>query len=237
MLALIFPVKNLQSNKKNMKTIVSAPLGHFQKPGNPGEPSTFPISPPTALEGVINSVYWHPGHAVQVKSITVLNPIKYTTGTFTQFDHQTGKPWLRTYELLVEPKYLVDFWLECDPDIDCNKRIGQLSRRLLKGQHYYQPCMGISDYPATVELLAKDATPPKAIDIEEMELGLMPHYWTWQHSEKPGKKPFARKTSALKSLRPLERMTGTPVMFSAKIVKGVVKVPPYPRRGENGYAN
>jgi CRISPR-associated Cas5-like protein len=62
-----------------LKVIISAPLGHFQRPGNPGEPSTYPVITPTACEGVINAVYWHPGHSVQVKSISVLNPIKYTT--------------------------------------------------------------------------------------------------------------------------------------------------------------
>ena len=220
-----------------MKVIISAPLGHFQRPGNPGEPRTYSIITPTAVEGIINAVYWHPGQSVQVTSISILNPIAYTTETVTQLNHQTGDPWLRTYELLVKPKYLVDFWLECDAEVDCDKRIGQLVRRLLSGQHYYQPSMGISDYPATVELLAKDAISPAPIDIKEMGLGRMPHYWTWKSTSKPVKKTFARRTTAMLADRPLERVTGEAVMFEARIINGVVTVPTYPRRGEGGYAN
>jgi CRISPR-associated protein Cas5d len=219
-----------------LKAILSAPLGHFQRPGNPGEPSTYPVIPPTAVEGVINSVYWHPGHSVQVKSIAVLNPIKYTTETLTQFDHQTGDPWLRTYELVVKPRYLVDFWLDCDSEIDSAKRIGQLARRLQQGQHYCQPCMGLSDYPATVELLAKDDPGPASLPID-LGLGRMPHYWTWESAPKPVRKTFARRTTAMVADRPLERVTRKPVMFDAELVNGVMIIPRYPRRGENGYAN
>jgi CRISPR-associated protein Cas5d len=219
-----------------VKIVISAPLGHFQRPGNPGEPSTYPIIPPTAIEGIINSVYWHPGHSVQVKSIALLSPVRYTTETVMQLDHQTEKPWLRTYELLVEPKYLVDFWLDCDKDVDEKKRIGQLARRLHQGQHYCQPCMGLSDFPATVDLLGKDAVGPEPLRIN-LGLGRMPHYWSWVSSAKPIRKPFARRTTAMVADRPLERVTGKPVMFDAELVNGVVAVPNYPQRGQNGYAN
>jgi CRISPR-associated protein Cas5d len=219
-----------------VKVIISAPLGHFQRPGNPGEPSTYPVIPPTAVEGVINAVYWHPGHSVQVKSIAILNPIKYTTETVTQLDHQTSKPWLRTYELLIEPKYLVDFWLECDADIDSAKRIGQLARKLQQGEHYYQPSMGISDYPATVELLPKNDPGPPPLEIT-LGLGRLPHYWTWESTPKPVKKTFARRTTAMLTERLLQRVTGNAVMFDAELIKGVITIPNYPRRGEAGYAN
>lgn len=182
-------------------------------------------------------MYWHPGHSVQVKSISVLSPIKYTTETVKQLDHTNSKPWLRTYELLVEPKFLVDFWLECDSDIDSAKRIGQLARRLQSGQHYHQPSMGISDYPATVELLPKNAQDPTPIDIPEMGLGRMPHYWTWQTAPKPVQKSFARRTTAMLAERPMQRVTGEAVMFEAVLINGVITVPKYPRRGVNGYAN
>ena len=219
-----------------MKVIISSPMGHFQRPGNPGEPSTYPVITPTAFEGTINSVYWHPGHSVQVKSISLLSPIRYTTETLTQFDHQTGKPWLRTYELLVEPKYLVEFWLECDRDVDPNKRIGSLARRLQSGQHYYQPYMGISDYPATIELLPKDAVDPPA-QLIDMELGRMPHYWSWKPTAQPVPKTFARRTTAQLADRPMERVTGKAVMFDAILKQGKIEVPKYPQRGANGYAN
>ena len=97
--------------------------------------------------------------------------------------------------------------------------------------------MGISDYPATVELLAKDAVSPAPIDIKQMSLGRMPHYWTWEPTAKPVKKTFARRTTALLADRPMERVTGAAVMFEAKIINGVVTVPAYPRRGQSGYAN
>ena len=219
-----------------MKVIISAQFGHFQRPGNPGEPSTYPVIPPTAFEGLINNVYWHPGHTVQVKSISVLKPIKYTTETVTQFDHQTGKPWLRTYELLIEPEYLVDFWLDCDPEIDSKERIGQLTRRLQHGKHFCQPSMGISDFPATVELLAKDAPDPPIQQID-MELGRMPHYWIWESAPKPVAKTFARRTSGQLSERPMERVIGKAVMFNAELKKGKIAVDRYPQRGVNGYAN
>jgi CRISPR-associated protein Cas5d len=219
-----------------MKVILSAHLGHFQRPGNPGEPSTYPVISPTAVEGIINSVYWHPGHSVQIKKIAVLNEIRYTTETVTQLDHQSGKPWLRTYELLVEPKYLIEFWLECDSSVDSNKRIGQLARRLNSGQHFVQPCMGLSDFPATIELLAKDEPEPEPIQIN-LELGRLPHYWCWEASPKPVRKTFARRTNSLVAERPLERVVGKPVMFSASLVDGVITVPRYPQRGQNGYAN
>jgi CRISPR-associated Cas5-like protein len=219
-----------------VKVIVSAPLGHFQRPGNPGEPSTYPVMPPTAAEGIVNAAYWHPGHSVQVKSISVLAPIQYTTETVMQLDHQSGKPWLRTYELLVEPKYLVEFWLECDEGIDSKKRIGQLARRLQQGQHFCQPCMGLSDYPASVTLLAKDDPGPELEKIS-MGLGRMPHYWSWEPAPKPVRKSFARRTTAMVADRPLERVTGVPIMFNAELMDGRVTIPRYPQRGMNGYAN
>ena len=219
-----------------MKAILSARMGHFQRPGNPGEPSTYPVITPTAVEGVINAVYWHPGHSVQVKSISVLKPIRYTTETVTQFDHQRGKPWLRTYELLIEPEYSVEFWLECDRDVDPNKRIGELARRLQSGQHYYQPYMGISDYPATVRLLAKDEPDPAAEKID-LELGRMPHYWLWEPAPKPVSKSFARRTTAQLTDRPMAQVTGKAAMFDAVLKQGTIAVPKYPQRGVGGYAN
>lgn len=219
-----------------MKVIISAPFGHFQRPGNPGEPSTYPVITPTAFQGLIDSVYWHPGHTVQVKTISLLNPIKYTTETVTQLDHHSGKPWLRTYELLVEPRYGVEFWLACEENVDSCKRVGQLARKLLAGEHYYQPAMGISDYPATIELLGKNEVMEKPQDIS-MGIGRMPHYWTWEKTPKPTKKSFARRTTAMTEARPLERVKGVPVMFNAEMVKGVITVDPYPSMGANGYAD
>jgi CRISPR-associated protein Cas5d len=227
----------MQVNRRtqSVKVIISAPLGHFQRPGNPGEPSTYPLITPTAVEGVINAVSWHPGHSVQVKSIAVLNPIEYTTETVTQHDHSNGDPWLRTYELLVNPRFLVDFWLECDADVDASKRIGLLARRLQSGQHYYQPTMGLSDFPAKVELLPKDAMGPPPQDLT-FGVGQMPHYWRWSDTQKAGRKPFARRTTAMLAERPLIRSEGEAVMFNAKLINGVMMVDHYPKRGENGYA-
>jgi CRISPR-associated protein Cas5d len=219
-----------------MKIVISASFGHFQRPGNPGEPSTYPVIPPTAVEGVVNAAYWHPGHAVQVKSISVLSPIRYTTETVTQFNHQDGKPWLRTYELLIEPRYLVEFWLECDPEIDAKKRVGELTRKLQEGKHYYQPSMGISDFPATIDLLPKGAKSPTPLEID-LGLGRMPHYWVWEPTAKPVKKTFARRTNSLIENRPLQRVTGKAAMFDAELKEGTIAIPPYPRRGEGGYAN
>ncbi|OUC12903.1 MAG: CRISPR-associated protein Cas5 [Alkalinema sp. CACIAM 70d] len=218
-----------------MKVVISASLGHFQRPGNPGEPSTYPIIPPTAVAGVIDSIYWHPGHTVQVRSIGLINPIEYTTETVTQLDHTNGASWLRTYELLVNPAFLVDFWLECASGVDVNKRVGLLCRRLQSGQHYQQPCMGLSDFPAAVRLLAKDETPPPVIDID-MPIGPMPHYWQWRSVNKPGKKPFVRRTSSIADERPLQHSEGRAMFFDARLVGGIVSVPNYPVRGEDGYA-
>jgi CRISPR-associated Cas5-like protein len=220
-----------------MRIIISAPFGHFQRPGNPGEPSTYPIIPPTAVEGLVGAVYWHPGQSVQVKSISLLKPIQYTTETVTQFDHQTSKSWLRTYEILISPSYLVDFRLELDSGIDSKSRIGQLTRRLMEGKHYHQPCMGLSDYPAAVELLAEKAPNPTIIDLS-LNLGLMPHYWSWLPMSKvAGKKPFARRTTNQLADRPMQRVTGKAVMFNAKLERGTMQIPHYPQRGQEGYAN
>jgi CRISPR-associated protein Cas5d len=221
-----------------LQVVISADRGHFQRPGNPGEPSTYPVIPPTAVEGIIAAVYWHPGQSVQVRSISLLNKIEYTTETVTQFDHQNEGSWLRTYELVVNPCYLVNFRLEFDRDIDSSARIGQLTRRLLAGEHYFQPSMGISDFPATVKLLAKDDKGPKPIDLT-LDLGRMPHYWIWEEPSKASssKKTFARRTTAQLADRPMKRVVGQAKMFEARMEKGQIVIPPYPPRGVGGYAN
>jgi CRISPR-associated protein Cas5d len=221
-----------------MRIIIESSFGHFQRPGNPGEPSTYPVITPTAAAGIIDNVYWHPGHTTKINSIGVLNPIEYASETLKQRNHSNGKTWLRTFELVANPRYVIDFWLHCDQGVDSKKRYGMLRDRLLEGAHFIQPYMGISDYPVTIELLDKDAPDPKCLDIN-FPLGRMPHYARFepaQRAYKAGEKPFLRRTNKLIEDRPLDAVVADYVFFTATLKHGVIEVDEYPNIGVNGYA-
>lgn len=55
---------------------IQAPMALFSRPELKSERYSYDIPTPSALRGVLESVYWHPGITYVIDEIKVINPIK-----------------------------------------------------------------------------------------------------------------------------------------------------------------
>ena len=60
------------------KTIVTGDYACFSRPEMKVERVRYDVPTPSALEGLIKSVYWKPAVRYQINKIVVFNPIEFT---------------------------------------------------------------------------------------------------------------------------------------------------------------
>lgn len=170
-----------------MRFVVHGSLACFSRPESPDR-FTYPIPPPSALRGIISSIYSHPGLYPDIRQITLLNPILFIRRGHT---HRGGLPkQTRTGEvhtandtkkrttvetLLRDPAWMIDFTWKAVPgtvvqnhrqrrDRTCGmgpKTVGEpqqpnfakataiFMRRVERGEFYYTPTLGLSDFIAS----------------------------------------------------------------------------------------
>lgn len=160
------------------KIIVSGDYALFSRPEMKVERVSYDVPTPSALVGLISSVYWHPGVKYIIDKIVVYNPISFVnirrnevkekllpSDVFKQMqgkkeDISIDASEVRTQRasmLLKNVKYGVEFHFEltskaAEESLTPEKCYNILLRRLRKGQFYCQPCLGCREFPAVVEL-------------------------------------------------------------------------------------
>ena len=159
------------------KVIIRGDYALFSRPEMKVERVSYDVPTPSALTGLISSVFWHPGKKYVIDKIIVYKEINFVnirrnelndkispqsitaqmkgTGDATVFcsDQRAQRASL----LLKDVEYGIEFHFELtdekDADMTKEKCYNILLRRLKKGQHFSQPCLGCREFPAEIRLV------------------------------------------------------------------------------------
>lgn len=178
-----------------IKIIVEGDYALFSRPEMKVERVSYDVPTPSALVGLISSVYWHPGVKYVIDRIHVLRPIRFVnirrnevtekllpSAVKRQMSGLEDDISIYTKEcisqrgslLLQDVRYGVEahFRLtgEKDAEQTPEKCYNILLRRLRRGQHYAQPCLGCREFPARVTLTEEI---PESVLRGDTDLGYM----------------------------------------------------------------
>jgi CRISPR-associated protein Cas5d len=139
------------------KIIISGSGGRFTRPESKADPRTYPVPTPTAITGILESIYWKPEFWWRIKSIEVLNPIRIVpvmynhlnTESACSVDHGGTRLQRRCTELR-NVAYRVQAEVVA-PNDNPDKHLAIFADRVNKGAHFRQPYMGACEHFAEVE--------------------------------------------------------------------------------------
>lgn len=176
----------------------------FTRPEMKAERVSYDIITPSAARGIIEAVYWKPSIRWVIDEIMVLNPVRFSSIRRNEVKGERGvasersvasavkKGRLDHLQVVVEDDrtqrsslvlrdvdYVVTAHFEMTgkarPDDNPGKHSEIFQRRMERGQHFHQPCLGLREFPADVSLLAPadEAHQPDASLVGERDLGFM----------------------------------------------------------------
>jgi CRISPR-associated protein Cas5d len=209
----------------------------FSRPEFKAERVTYEVMTPSAARGILECIHWKPAIRWVVDCIRVLKPIRLDTVRRNEvgkkLPYATARQAAQGKEadlvlfadeerqqraslLLRNVDYVIDAHFEmtqeAGPEDNPGKHADMARRRIARGQCVQQPCFGCREFPAFFEPVAPDAEfDPPAELVGLRDLGWMLHDID-----------FARDA--------------TPHFFFAKLVDGVLTVPPMPF-GERGFGS
>lgn len=189
------------------KVIIKGDYALFSRPEMKVERVSYDVPTPSALTGLISSVYWHPGVKYVIDRIIVYKEINFVNirrnelndkispqsvtaqmkgeGDATVFCSEQRAQ--RASMLLKDVEYGIEFHFvltgKRDADMTEEKCYNILLRRLKKGQHFNQPCLGCREFPAEVFLV--DELPESTLS-GSVDLGFMLYDLQYE-KEKDGK--------------------------------------------------
>lgn len=182
---------------------------------------TYPIITPSAARGVLEAIFWKPEFFWRVEEVWVLRPIRYTSILRNEVNirqsENTAKSWaergggfVATNEraqrhtlALRDVAYLIRAQVElrAHADADPAKYRDQFRRRVEQGRCFQRPYLGCREFAAYFDRPNGTETP---IDLS-VDLGSMLYDLEYA-DDKSGR--------------------GAPRFFEARIVRGVLHVPP-----------
>ena len=199
----------------------------FTRPEMKAERVSYDVITPSAAKGLIESVFWHPGLKWHIRSIRVCAPIEFVNirrnevksvcngkTAKTVMERGTGALWLATSEdiqqrastLLKNVHYVIEAEFEMTdkaaPTDNPGKFQDIMKRRLRRGQCYSTPYFGTREFPVKFELCEELPPCPEEL-LGEHDLGWM-----------------------LLDMDYSDPTNITPMFFRAKLVDGVMEVPP-----------
>lgn len=174
-----------------VKILIEGDYALFSRPEMKVERVSYDVPTPSALVGLISGIYWHPGVKYIIDRIHVLKPIRFVnirrnevsekllpSGVKKQMDGSKCDISIYTKEcisqraslLLKDVGYGVEAHFELtgekDEEQTPEKCYNILLRRLRKGQHFAQPCLGCREFPAKVTLTDKIPESPITGDVD-----------------------------------------------------------------------
>lgn len=156
------------------KIIIEGDYACFTRPEMKVERVSYDVPTPSALEGMLKSIYWKPAIRYVIDKIIVYNPIEFMNIRRNELkeklkyslvkakmkgsekDISLYSSELRTQRasmILKNVKYGVEFHFEMTgiqsdhPDEKEEKHFNIIKRRLENGQHFRTPCFGCSEFP------------------------------------------------------------------------------------------
>ena len=213
-----------------MKTFCLEVAGHFAcftRPEMKVERVSYDVMTPSAARAVFEAVLWKPAVRWRVHRIEVLKPIRWinlrrnevSAVVSTRNVQQAMAAGSGMLGLYIEDErqqragyFLRDVAYRIHADLSLAsgrsseplvKYTEMFTRRASKGQCVNQPYLGCREFAADFRLIPHDAPPATAID-ETRDLGWMLHDLDFTHPADP-----------------------QPRFFNARLVKGVIQVPPF----------
>lgn len=195
------------------KMIVEGDYALFTRPESKVERVSYDVPTPSALEGLIKSVYWKPAVRYQIQRIVVFNPIRFMNVRRNEVKSKVllskvksqmkgdNSPEIFTAEersqrssmVLRDVKYGIEFCFELthlrseNDDEGEKKHYNILKRRLQKGQCFRQPCLGMREFAVNrielVEDFDYDAIAPELKGVTD--LGYMLYRMQFKDGGKP----------------------------------------------------
>jgi CRISPR-associated protein Cas5d len=170
----------------------------FTRPEMKVERVSYDVITPSAARGIIEAIYWKPAIRWVIDRIHVLNEIEFTNirrnEVSKKLSESTAKQVMngakkqlflaanecrqqRAAMVLKNVDYIIEAHFEIlpvktGPDDTVEKHYNIALRRLRKGQHFHQPCMGTREFGARVELIEDGQIPVSALSGSR-ELGWM----------------------------------------------------------------
>lgn len=158
------------------KVMITGDYACFTRPEMKVERVSYDVPTPSALEGLLKSIYWKPAIRYVIDKIIIFNPIDFInirrnevkdkvvfSAVKGQMNGKKSDPVIFTSEsrsqraamVLKNVKYGVEFHFELtglknDNEDDENadkKHYNIIKRRLENGQHFRTPCLGCSEFP------------------------------------------------------------------------------------------
>lgn len=156
------------------KIMVEGDLACFTRPEMKVERVSYDVPTPSALVGMLKSVYWKPAIRYEIDRIVVYNPIDFMSVRRNEIKDKVALRSVtaqmkdperdiciyadesrnqRASLLLKNVKYGVEFHfkltgLKSEHEDECEqKHYSIIKRRLENGQHFRTPCLGCSEFP------------------------------------------------------------------------------------------
>lgn len=209
----------------------------FTNPNLKVERVSYPVMTPAAARGILEAIFWKPAFRWEIRSITVLKPIKTLSIMRNEIeDRQSAKP------IVIEEKRQqrvslvlkdVEYVIEADMALvwkseRIEKYRDQFRRRLDRGACHHTPYLGTREFAAWFEPASGDETPEVVIDNQY--LGVMFFDTAYVKSKsRPDMRFLRHKPSNTEGeQQPVrEEQTGYPhyLFFPASIEKNQVLVP------------
>lgn len=173
-----------------MKVIIKAKRAMFTRPELKAERYTYDVPTPSAIKGVLESIYWKPEMQYKIHAIKVLNEIRHQEVMMSNQTKGVGKmkpvdrnenATLRSMTILVDVAYVVDFDIELTgkgthPNDVVEKHLAIFARRVQQGQQYRTPYLGCREFVCEVFDARGYDIPQSYYEGTIRELGVMLHH-------------------------------------------------------------
>ena len=193
----------------------------FTNPSFKVERVSYEVPTPSAIRGILSSIFWKPEFSWRVRKIHVLKPIRYFALTRNEIKHpaviSTTMKWAkeggnyyveehRTQRHILglrDVAYVIyaDIVLNDNVNADVAKYRNQFRRAVGLGRCFSTPCLGLREFDAAFGEPCEEDHP---LDID-MDLGTM----------------------LFDLVYGVDRKSAKPSFFHAKLEKGILAIPPY----------
>lgn len=196
----------------------------FTHPALKTERGTYPVITPSACDGILRSIYWKPAFKYEVVQVDILNAPEFRTimnneiqtvrslndalrGTNINIANDRTQ---RNTELIVDPAYVIHARMVMVGEDDNPIKHSEIfKRRVRKGQCFSQPFFGLKEMFAHFSEVSEEDVPVESFSLPGFP---MFHYFLYPENGTPKNTPMQ------------------PKFFTAKVVNGVMEVPPLNER-------
>lgn len=207
----------------------------FTRPEMKVERVSYDVITPSAARGILEAIHWKPAIRWHIDRIAVLNPIRFesirrnevgsklaagtvkkamkagSTAGVVSFVDESNNRQQRAATVLKNVAYIIEAHFDLTNRAEAGETEGKhldiFNRRARKGQCFHTPCLGVREFPANFELYEEDGYPTVDNSLSgEKDLGWMLHDFDFGAAVEPH-------------------------FFRARMVDGVIEVPPLFSKG------